>query len=284
MGPNGAGKTTLFRILVGLTTPSSGRAQVLGHDVVGDSLAIRKRLGWMPTSEQTLFKRHNCADNLRFYGRLHGLSAQALERAVGDALELVDLLHVANNSVTSLSAGMKARLQLARALLHNPDLLILDEPTASVDPVASFGLLNLIIRIVKEKNLAAVLSSHRLDEIETLHSHVVLLNRGKVLFDGDLDSLTLRLGHVQLELEFGSKDAVRQARMALSRLGYPELAESGERQLVVDISPEASVGQILARLDGLLEDLIVVRERRVPLRELLAQVYDSADESLGPDS
>ncbi len=284
VGPNGAGKTTIFRILVGLTTPTSGRAQVLGHDAVDESLAIRRRIGWMPTSEQTLFKRHSCADNLRFYGRLYGGSGRALETAVGDALELVDLLHLANNSVTSLSAGMKARLQLARALLHKPDLLILDEPTASVDPVASFGILNLITQIVKERNLAVVLSSHRVDEIEALHSHVVLLNRGEVLFDGDLDSLTSRLVRAQLELEFGSEEAAQRAHTALSRLGHLEIAKGGERRLVVNTNPDSSVGQILCHLDGLMQDLIGVRETRVPLRELLAQVYDLANGSVGPES
>jgi len=277
VGPNGAGKTTLFRILMGLTTPTNGAARVLGRDVETESLAIRRQVGWMPTSDQTLFQRHTSADNLRFHGRLHGLSGSKLEKAVDEALEMVELRHAADNAVLSFSAGMKARLQLARALLHRPRLLILDEPTASVDPVASYGLINLILDIVKEGQLAAIVSSHRLDEIETLHSHVVLLHRGKVLFDGDLDHLRARIDKTNIELQFASERSASMATTSLSGVHTIESIEERGAAIRVVLSHGTPVGKVLKRLSGDLDDLIAAREIKVPLREVLADVYGADD-------
>jgi ABC-2 type transport system ATP-binding protein len=281
VGPNGAGKTTLFRILVGLTTPSSGRALVLGHDVVSESLQIRRRVGWMPTSDQTLFQRHTCAENLRFHGRLHGLSGVDLEKAVDEALDLVDLMHAKNNAVLALSAGMKARLQLARALLHKPSLLILDEPTASVDPVASLAIINLIMSVVRERNLAAIVSSHRLDEIEALHSHVLLLHRGEVLFDGDLDDLRAKVDRTVWEMVFTSPEAASQISSTISSAKSVEAIEVDGASIQVTLNHGASVGPVLASLSSHLNELVTTREVHQPLRDVLANVYGVADDGRG---
>ncbi len=278
VGPNGAGKTTLFRILMGLTTPSTGRALVLGRDVVSESLDIRRQVGWMPTSDQTLFQRHTCAENLRFHGRLHGLSGVELETAVDEALDLVDLTHAKNNAVLASSAGMKARLQLARALLHKPNLLILDEPTASVDPVASLAIINLITSVVKERNLAAIVSSHRLDEIEALHSHVLLLHRGEVLFDGDLDNLRAKLDRTVWEMVFLSEDSARLASASIRSAPSVESLQFEGSSVQVTLTHGASVGPVLGSISGHLDQLLTTREVHQPLREVLANVYGVADD------
>ena len=277
VGPNGAGKTTLFRILVGLTTPTAGVATVYDLDVVKESLPIRRQVGWMPTSDQTLFQRHTSADNLRFHGRLHGFSGSNLDKAVDEALEMVDLRDAANNAVVSFSAGMKARLQLARALLHRPRILILDEPTASVDPVASYGLINLILDIVKERRLAAIVSSHRLDEIETLHSHVVLLHRGKVLFDGDLDDLRAKIDKTHIEFQFTSQRSASAAATSLSGTHVIESIEERGAAMSLVLNHGTPVGAVLKMVKGDPNDLIAVREIKVPLREVLADVYGVGD-------
>jgi len=283
VGPNGAGKTTLFRILVGLTTPTSGTAHVLGHDVVTESLAIRRMIGWMPTSSQSLFGRHSCIENLRFHGRLRGRSGSGLDKSIDEVLEMVGLADAKNNAVLSLSAGMLARLQLARALLHNPRLLILDEPTASVDPVAAYGIINLILEIIRERRLAAFVSSHRLDEIEALHSHVLLLHRGEILFDGDLDHLRERLSRPRIELVFTSGREAERAAATLTDAPFVESTQAtGGPALRIETRHGTPVGEIYRHLGSHLDQLVQTTEIKVPLREMLAEVY-GIDESPGKD-
>lgn len=276
VGPNGAGKTTLFRILVGLTTPTSGYASVLGLNVVTDSLAIRRSVGWMPTSTETLFQRHSVAENLRFHGRIHGLSGPDLEKRIDSILELVELSHAKSNAVLALSAGMQARVRLARALIHEPDLLILDEPTSSVDPVASLSLINKILEIVRERAIAAVISSHRLDEIEALHSHVVLLHQGRVLFDGDLDTLrgSLEIPRYRIELSIsGPADQYLEAVLSHASV---TAASVESRDLVVSLAAGSALGPVLEAAGLDFDRIMSVQKIQRPLRDLLAEVYDVA--------
>ena len=277
VGPNGAGKTTLFRILVGLTTPTGGGARVFGHDAVSESLAIRRLIGWMPTSSQSLFARHTCAQNLKFNGRIRGLSEDKLDRAIDEVLEVVGLEAVRDSSVVSLSAGMVARLQLARALLHRPKLLILDEPTASVDPVAAYGLINTIMDIVKGKGLAAIVSSHRLDEIEALHSHVLLLHQGKILFDGELDTLRGQLDRPRLALTFSDESVASSAEQKLASESYILGRHRDGAELTVDLQPGVPSGRVLRAIEDSLDNLEESSNIRVPLREVLAEVYGAKE-------
>ena len=277
VGPNGAGKTTLFRILVGLTTPTKGYASVLGFDAVNQSLQIRRRVGWLPTEDASLLQRLTCADNLRFHGRLKGLSGRGLESAIHEALEVVGLRDIAQTAVLTLSSGMKARLRLARAIMHKPRVLVLDEPTATVDPVGAFALLNLIVDIVRQGDLAALISSHRLDEIEALHSHVVLLNRGKLLYDGDLDDLRRDIDRPRLELIFGSRQGLTGASTYLAALPSVEIIKTIDNEIHLSVHRGAPVGPILAGLGNGLPDLLEIRQVKVPLRELLAEIYGAAE-------
>lgn len=279
VGPNGAGKTTLFRILVGLTTPTAGRATVFGLDAVSDSLAIRRRLGWMPTEETSLILRLSCYENLRFHGRLKGLAGRRLQRAIDRALDIVGLSQVARSAVVTLSAGMRARLRLARAILHEPQLLILDEPTAAVDPVGSYDLLNLIVEMVRDRQLAALISSHRLDEIEALHSHVVLLNRGGVLFDGDLDELRRRLDRPHLEITTRSLESGRAIASLLGATGLAEILQSGDGKLRLAVPHDVAVGDVLVAIAGSLAEVVHLDQVKVPLRELLAEIYGADNEA-----
>ena len=277
VGPNGAGKTTLFRILVGLTTPTKGHATVLGFDAVNQSLQIRRRVGWLPTEDASLLQRLTCADNLRFNGRLKGLSGRSLEIAIHDALEIVGLRDLAQTAVLTLSSGMKARLRLARAIMHKPDVLVLDEPTATVDPVGAYVLLNLIVDIVRQGDLAALISSHRLDEIEALHSHVVLLNRGHLLYDGDLDDLRRTIDRPHLELVFGTQQKVSDARTYLENIPSIEVIKTIGSDIHVAVRGGVPVGPVLAGLGTTLPDLLEIRQVKVPLRDLLAEIYGAAD-------
>ena len=275
VGPNGAGKTTTFRILVGLTSSSAGSATISGFDCNRESVAIRSIVGWMPAEDRSLIMRLSCAENLRFHGRLQGFKGEDLRERIRDNLAKVGLAHAADSSVFALSAGMKARLQLARALLADPKVLILDEPTGSVDPVASHGLLNLIIDLVEKQGMAALISSHRLEEIEALHSHAILLDKGQIRYDGDLDTLRSRLDRPTVEVEFMTAEPVARARHQIESKDLGEVVPTEEETtLQIMLKPDVPMGGVLTALDGELDQIAHLRELQTPLRDLLAQMYN----------
>lgn len=279
VGPNGAGKTTTFRILVGLTTPTNGRANIMGFDTTKQSASVRSLVGWMPGDDRSMLMRLSCAENLRFHGRLQGMKAKAIDRRVDETLELVGLGHAAKKSVFALSAGMRARIQLARAIFHEPPVLILDEPTGAVDPVAAHGLLNLIISIVEERKIAALLSSHRLEEIEALHSRMILLDRGHIRYDGDLDTMRTKLDRPCVEITFRQEASADQAVKILTANGHgPESVTQQDGTLRCILSHGARHGDVLVELDSLLGDIVSVDEVKRPLRELLADIYGVAEQ------
>jgi len=135
LGPNGAGKTTTMRVLLGLLTPTSGRAEVLGYDVAHQPRAVRKRIGYM-SQRFSLYDDLTVGENLRFYGRTYGLNAQRLRERIQFVLEMADLVGRERLRARELSGGWRQRLALGTAILHEPELVFLDEPTAGVDPVS----------------------------------------------------------------------------------------------------------------------------------------------------
>lgn len=280
VGPNGAGKTTTFRILVGLTTPTSGEAIVTGYNSQHEPVAVRRMVGWMPGQDVSLLGRLTCNENLQFHGRLQGMKGDELKTRIQDTLVKVGLGHAAEHSVFALSSGMRARLQLARALLHEPRVLILDEPTGPIDPVAAHELLQLIIDIVEEDRLACLISSHRLEEIEALHSHVVLLDKGRVRYDGNLDELRAMVDRQQLEIRFTTTEAAARGLTLVTdaQLGETSISDDGLGLGVLG-SDEMRTGTVLAALKPVLEDVIDVAETQRPLRDILADMYRE-----GPDS
>ena len=270
IGPNGAGKSTFFRIVTGLTVPTEGRATVLGMDSSTHSAELRRHIGFMAADDRSLFLQHSCRENLRFHGRMHGFRGPALRAAVDDALTRVGLASVASRSGFALSAGMRARLQLARSILHRPRVLVLDEPTSSVDPVAAAELLDLITRLADEDRVAVLLSSHRLEDIETLRDHVMLLDRGRVLHSGPLEVLRANWRTPRLRLRFSEAEAARRARGILAARKGIDAEPIGD--LTLDVPVTGAPGAVLEALDGSLGHLESVSEHRVSLREVLSAI------------
>lgn len=279
VGPNGAGKSTLFRVLTGLTTPTSGVAHVHGIDVSSAPRSVRALIGFVPAGDQTLYLRLSCVDNLLFHGQLAGMSGQALHRRIAEVLEIVGLGDMGDRVGFALSAGMRARLQLARALLHRPRVLILDEPTAAVDPVGSYELLQVIERIADEDRVAVLLSSHRLEEIEALRSRVVLMDRGFIVYDGDLEALQTGARRRTVHLRFATVSHRNEAEVQLSSLPGLELIRSSDLDVTeLAALTDISVGTLVRRLDGTLEGLLAIEEARIPLRDLIYDLLQGVDD------
>ena len=182
LGPNGAGKSTLVMMLCGLMDPGAGSITVFGMNTITHGAAIRNRIG-VATQEIALFPTLTATENLWYFGRMYGLTASVISKKVTDYLEIFGLSDKANKRVHTFSGGMKRRLNLIAALLHEPAILILDEPTAGVD-VQSRNILLEFLTTLKTKNSTIIYSSHFLEEAEKICTHIAIIDEGKLVTKG----------------------------------------------------------------------------------------------------
>jgi ABC-2 type transport system ATP-binding protein len=187
VGPNGAGKTTLIKVIASLLRPTRGRVTIADWDVQTQRAAACRHLGLVLEGDRGLYGRLSGRQNLEFFGVMSGLARRAARERAGELLELFDLAH-RDKLVFAYSAGMRMRLSLARALLADPSLIVLDEPTRSLDPLGSRAAMGLL-RELAEEGRAVLLSSHRLDEVAATCSRVVVLVDGEVRFCGQPDDV-----------------------------------------------------------------------------------------------
>jgi ABC-2 type transport system ATP-binding protein len=268
-GANGAGKSTLFRILTGLLEPSSGLVRVGGSDPVTNSVEVRRMLGYVPGDDRSLYLRHSCRENLLFRTRLHGFGPAERRARTDEVLELVDLGHAADRAGFALSAGMRARLQLAGALLHRPPVLVLDEPTGAIDPVGSYELLEMVRRLTREVGLTVLLSTHRVDEIEAFGEDIVLLHQGRIRYHGDLAGLRSDSTR-RIRLVFANMEAAESAAERLN--GWKGAAPPKVTGTALVVSDAPSLGAVLSALRGSVSEVVSLEEVRAPLRQTLADL------------
>jgi len=180
VGPNGAGKTTLLRILATLLLPSEGTARVNGADIVREGHRVRRAIGLAAGDDRGFYWRLSGLENLDFFAGLLGFAASEARRRAVDALERLDLLPMAREPVGRYSSGMRQRLAIARALLGNPPVLLFDEPTRSLDPMAAAGFRILAARLARDEGRTVVMATHNLDEAEALCRRAAILAGGTV--------------------------------------------------------------------------------------------------------
>jgi ABC-2 type transport system ATP-binding protein len=180
LGPNGAGKSTLLKILLGLSRPNGGSARVLGRDAVADGRELRMRVGYMPETE-TLPDNATAADFVAHMAEMSGIPHRAARQRAADVLYQVGLDEERYRLVKGFSTGMKQRVKLAQAVVHDPELVFLDEPTNGLDPLGREEMLELIGRINRQLGILVVLSSHILDDVERVCDYVVVLDGGQVV-------------------------------------------------------------------------------------------------------
>ena len=188
LGPNGAGKTTTMRILTGYMPPTDGEAIVAGYDVVEESLEVRKRVGYLPETVP-LYTDMTAFDYLRFMGELRHIPN--VDDRVEEVLDMVGLIDRADGYIGNLSKGMRQRIGLAQALLHRPEVLILDEPTIGLDPGQVVEVRELIREIGKERTV--LLSTHLLNEAQNICDRVLIINKGKIVAEDTTENLQARL-------------------------------------------------------------------------------------------
>ncbi len=201
LGPNGAGKTTLIRILVGLLTPTSGKAYVLGRDVTKDMDYIRTHVALLP-QEAGIYERLTARENLVYYGGMYGIPEDELNRRADRLLEIIGLKHKQDYQVKGFSGGMKRKVLVARALIIEPELVFLDEPTTGVDTLGARVVRNMLKRLSEEENRTIVLTTHDLHEVAELCDRVGILNEGHLVAIGTPDELEEKFKAANLEEVF----------------------------------------------------------------------------------
>jgi ABC-2 type transport system ATP-binding protein len=209
LGGNGAGKTTTIALLLGLLIPTAGRIEVLGHDMATDRFAALARMNFS-SPYVSLPHRLTVAENLRVYGHLYGV--RHLERRIVELTEELDMAEFLHRRAGQLSAGQKTRAALAKALIHRPEVLLLDEPTASLDPDTGDWVRTWLERYRDETGCTILLASHNMAEVERLCSNVLVMKRGRIVDRGSPTALLARYGREDLEEVF--LDIARDRRAA----------------------------------------------------------------------
>lgn len=267
VGANGAGKTTLFRMMLGLSKPTAGSLEVCGVDVASDPVAVRSRLGFMPEHD-CLPLDQSAADVVATFGELSGLPPRAARQRASDVLDLVGLDEARFRPIAGFSTGMRQRAKLAQALVGDPELVLLDEPTAGLDPTGREEMLALVARL-GTFDISVLLATHLLDDVQQVCDHVVMLDGGRLVVAGSTGSLLERTG--LLTVDVGPDRAPLVAALALRALtasvvnGLVEVQVADERDVDVVRDVVADLGLPLNRLTARstsLDDVFVDRAGR----------------------
>ncbi len=188
LGPNGAGKTTTLRMLATILTPTSGTALVDGIDVVRDPLSVRRRIGYLSGSTG-VYERMTAREMVAYFGRLHQMSEERIERRTREIFALLRMEDFADRMAGTFSSGQKQKLSIARTIIHDPPVLVFDEPTANLDVLVARTVVE-FIRHAKDRGKCVVLSTHVLSEVEALADDVAIIHRGRILASGPLPEVT----------------------------------------------------------------------------------------------
>ena len=218
LGPNGAGKTTTMRVLTCFLPPSAGTASLAGYDVLEQPLEVKRRIGYLPETPP-LYPEMEVAEYLTFVGRLKGVPRSDIARRVDEVAGLCAIGDMRDKLISKLSKGYRQRVGLAQAIIHNPDVLILDEPTAGLDPKQIIETRELIKNLAKAGAHTIILSTHILPEVEQTCERVIIINKGQLVATDTVENLTHRLrGSEAVAIEVESRDGKLDAAAAQRRL------------------------------------------------------------------
>ena len=225
LGPNGSGKSTTLKILLGLVSPTRGKSEIFGRD--SRCVASRESVGFLPESPY-FYKYLTGAETLRFFGKLSGLRGAALRERIDEILELVGLTEARERRLVGYSKGMLQRIGLAQALIHDPRLVILDEPTAGVDPAGARDIQNILLTL-KRRGVTVFLSSHLLGQVQEICDRVGILARGTLVREGTIDELLAVGNHTEIVLRDASP-ALLQEISTLAQKSGAEVVEQRKSQ------------------------------------------------------
>ncbi len=260
LGPNGAGKTTTISMICGLLRPTEGEVLVGGTSIADDPRAVKRRLGVVP-QEVAVYEELGARTNLEFWGGIYGLKGKDLRDRVNMLLEQVGLEDRAAEPVKNFSGGMKRRLNLAMGLVHDPQLILLDEPTVGIDPQARHKILDIVEQIVA-RGRTVLYTTHYLEEAEALCDRLAIIDHGRILAEGTVEELKARLGEGSLLTVQGRFKAGELASAVGTVAGLQAVEISDDRGMLLVGREASGVGQALEGLfqAGLTFDDITIKE------------------------
>jgi ABC-2 type transport system ATP-binding protein len=234
LGPNGAGKTTTIKMLITLLLPTSGHARVLGHDVVEEAREVRRRIGYVFGGDRGLYERLSAYDNLRYFAELYGVSGHRQRERIDEVLELVGLKGREKERVEGYSRGMRQRLHIARGILHDPEVVFLDEPTIGVDPVGARDLRQTIADLVASGK-TVLLTTHYMFEADALCDRIAVIAKGQIVGEGTPEELKARVvdGRVTEIEVFGIEAATVERVRLLDGVTAVAVEDRDQKQLLV---------------------------------------------------
>ena len=248
LGPNGAGKSTVVKMLTTLLTPTAGSAKVLGHDVTKEADKIRLRIG-AALQDASLDDKQSGREILQLQGALYGLSKSEVAQRIDELSTLIEFDAI-DRWIREYSGGMKRRLDLAASLMHNPDLLFLDEPTTGLDPTSRARVWEEVRALNTELGTTIFLTTQYLEEADELADRVGIINNGKIVGEGTPDELKRSVGADVIQVRLDSDD--EPAVAALEALGEVDKVEQGPKSLLVSVSNgAAAVSPVAVALDGI---------------------------------
>jgi ABC-2 type transport system ATP-binding protein len=278
LGPNGAGKTTTIKMLITLLLPTEGEARVLGRDVVRDAREVRRRIGYVFGGDRGLYERLSARDNLRYFAELYALTGKEQRARIDEVLELVGLESRDEERVEGYSRGMRQRLHIARGLLHDPEVIFLDEPTIGVDPVGARELRTTIGGLIAAGK-TVLLTTHYMFEADVLCDRIAVIAQGRIVGEGTPTELKARVSDGRVtEIEaFGVDDAMLATLHAIDTVTAVTIETRDQKQVVIVQSTGAR--ELTAALLGHLGEVEVGRvTTREPTLEdaYIALVGDSS--------
>jgi ABC-2 type transport system ATP-binding protein len=273
LGPNGAGKTITIKILLGLLELTSGRATILGEDVSKDE--ARRKVGFVLESDG-LYENKTAEENLGYYARIYGVTEPA--GRINRILDLVGLQDRAKDKIGTYSKGMRQRLALARAIVHDPELLILDEPTAGVDPSGQIEVRQVILNMAYEEGKTIFLSSHNLDEVQRICNRIALIDRGEIKLYGELEQLQRERS--ANEVEIGTTEAIAEPLFTeLKSLSHLGLQERKGKSLTFFLQEGVRVPDIVSLLVRRGVEIEGVSRKEASLEEIYSTILRKVEPS-----
>jgi ABC-2 type transport system ATP-binding protein len=250
LGPNGSGKTTTIRMLSCLIAPTEGQASVGGHDIRRDPLMVREIVGVL-TENPSLYERLTAYENMEFFARAYGVADEAARAArIREVLEFFELWERRSDRVGTYSKGMKQKLAIARAIVHSPEVLFLDEPTAGLDPKASKDIRDMMERLSRQEKHTILLCTHNLEDAERLCRHVMIINKGKSIVAGTTEELRRKIAGPP-KLEVGLINVTEMIVRAAEASEHVRAVEvnGANTKLMIDVDdPDGSIPCVVKRI------------------------------------
>jgi ABC-2 type transport system ATP-binding protein len=268
LGPNGAGKSTTISMIVGTLVPDSGKISIDGETIKSETDPLRRKIGYVP-QDLALFEDLNCNQNLSFFASLYGMETSEIELKAREVLAIVGLDDRATEPVKNFSGGMKRRLNIAVALIHSPELLVLDEPTVGVDPQSRNAIFDVLEKL-KASGMTLIYTSHYMEEVERMCDQIAIVDHGKVMLIGTLEQLLETLpSRFQLRFTFADQEIAGKAESILNKTNIGKVFQ---KESTVEILPEKNAQAIVDSVNQLQKANLTFDDMRVE-RGTLEEVF-----------